>query len=137
MQAVHWLRSLQEELELTYWLAIVSYKRHDHSISNRIYLLYLIIFFSIWIFVTLTFFASGGELLLRLINSDDPIQAAIFLETLLLGTWSIFGLWQSCKRSPVSFSEQDALLICQMPVSRRKVTMRWFLMPWLKNAILF
>ncbi|MCE5208352.1 MAG: hypothetical protein LLG42_08580, partial [Chloroflexi bacterium] len=137
MHAVHWLRTRQEEREFAYWLSLVAYEHRDHSLANRIYLLYLIIFFGIWIFVTLTFFASGGAVFLRLLNPIDPIRAAIFLEVLLMGVWSVFTFWQSLRRSPVVFSEQDAMLICQMPVNRRHVTIRWFLMPWLKSAVLF
>ena len=137
MNAVHWVRTRQEESELTYWLSFVAYKHRDHSITNRIYLLYLVIFFSVWIFVTLTFFANGGAILLRLLNPGNPVRAAIFLEVLLIGIWCVFAFWQSLKRSPVVFSEQDEALICQMPVKRRYVTIRWFLMPWLKSAVPF
>lgn len=137
MHAVHWLRTRQEERELTYWLSLVSYDKDDRSINNHAYLLYLILFFTAWIFVMLTFFASGGAVFLRLFNESDTVSAAIFLEVLILGVWNVFALWQSMRRSPVVFSEQDATLICQMPVSRRQVTMRWFLMPWLKSAIPF
>lgn len=137
MQAVHWVRSRQEEREFAYWLSIVSYDHRDRSLNNSIYLIYLILFFSVWIFVTLTFFASGGVILLRLINANDPARVAIFLEVLILGVWNVFALWQSVRHSPAVFSEQDATLICQMPVSHRQVTLRWFLMPWLKSAIPF
>ncbi len=137
MHAVHWLRTRQEEREFAYWLSLVAYEHRDHSLANRIYLLYLIIFFGIWIFATLTFFASGGAVFLRLLNPIDPVRAAIFLEVLLMGVWSVFAFWQSLRRSPVVFSEQDAVLICQMPVNRRHVTLRWFPMPWLKSAVLF
>jgi len=137
MRAVNWLRTRQEERELTYWLSFVAYEQRDHSLNNRIYLLYLILFFGVWIFITLTFFASGGAVFLRLLNPDDPVRAAVFLEVFIMGVWSIFSFWKSLKRSPVVFSEQDAALICQMPVSPRHVTIRWFLMPWLKSAVPF
>lgn len=137
MRAVHWVRTRQEERELSYWLSIVSYKLRDRSLNNRIYLLYLIIFFSVWIFTMLTFFASGGSVFLRLLDPVDPIRAALFLEILLLGVWSVIVFWQSLRRSPVVFSEQDEVLICQTPVNRRHVTLRWMLMPWLKSALLF
>lgn len=136
-QAIHWVRSRQEEREFAYWLSIVSYDPHDRSLNNNVYLIYLILFFGAWIFVTLTFFASGGAILLRLINANDPVRAAIFLEILILGVWNVYALWQSVRHSPVVFSEQDATLICQMPVSHRQVTLRWFLMPWLESAIPF
>jgi len=137
MRAVHWLRARQEENELAYWLAIVAYDRRDRSLNNRIYLLYLIIFFSVWIFVVLTFFASAGSIILRFLNPVNPVRAALFLEILLLAVWSVIVFWLSMKRSPVVFSEQDEVLVCQTPVSRRWLTLRWILMPWFKSAILF
>lgn len=137
MRAVHWLRTRQEDRELAYWLAIVAYEQRDHSFVNRIYLLYLIIFFGAWVFIVLTIFASVGALVLRWLNPVDPIRSALFLEVLLLGVWSVFAFWQSLRRSPVVFSEQDEVLICQAPVNRRHVTSRWILMPWLKNGIVF
>jgi len=137
MQAVHWLRTRQEEYELSYWLSFVAYDQRDRSFNNRIYLLYIILFFSVWIFVVLTFFASAGSIILRLVNPLNPIRAALFLETLLLGVWSLVAFWFSLRRSPVVFSEQDEVLICQTPISRSFVTLRWILMPWVKSGILF
>ncbi len=137
MSAVHWIRSRQEERELDYWLSIVAFERQDRSFLNRLYLLYLFIFFGAWIFAMLTFFASGGALILRLVGSVDPRQAALSLELLLLGAWSIYSLWRSCRRSPVVFSEADEVIICHTPVDRRLVTARWFFMPWFKSALFF
>ena len=135
MKAIHWVRSRQEERELAFWLSIVSFDHRDHSFTNRIYFLYLILFFSVWVFVTLTFFASGGSILLSFINPGVPISAAMTIETLIIGIWNTISLRQSLKRSPVIFSEQDATLICQMPVNPRFVTLRWLLLPWLKSVI--
>ncbi len=135
MRAIHWLRSRQEERELAYWLSLVSYDKNDRSLGNRAYLAYLCVFFAIWIFIVLTFFAGVGAMILRLIHPDDPIQAAVFVEIIILAAWNMVGLWQATHHSPVAFSEQDAALICQMPVSRRQVVLRWSVMPWLKSAI--
>lgn len=137
MRAVHWLRTRQEEYELSYWLSFVAYDQRDRSFNNRIYLLYIILFFSIWIFVVLTFFASAGSIILHLVNPTNPVRAALFLEILLLGAWSVVAFWLSLRCSPVVFSEEDEVLICQTPISRSLVILRWFLMPWLKSAILF
>jgi hypothetical protein len=137
MRAVHFLRSRQEERELAYWLAIVAYDRRDRSINNRIYLVYLILFFGAWTFAALTFFASGGAALLRLIDPGHPVSASISIEVLMLAIWCIFTFWQSLKRSPVTFSEQDETLICQTPLNRRSLIMRWLWMPWLKSAVPF
>ncbi|RJQ44294.1 MAG: hypothetical protein C4545_01550 [Anaerolineaceae bacterium] len=137
MNAVHWLRTRLEERELVYWLSILSYDKDDHSFGNRVYLFYLFLFFSVWLFAMLTFLAQGGAVILGAINANDPVCAATFLEISILGLWNLFALWQAMKRSPIVFSEQDATLICQMPVSHRQVVMRWFFLPWLKNAIPF
>jgi hypothetical protein len=137
MRAIHWLRTRQEERELSYWLSIVSYDRRDRSYLNRTYLLYLIFFFTAWVFAMLTFLAGPGSAILRFINPSDPMQAAIFIEVLLLGVWSVFGITWALKRSPVVFSESDQTLICQTPANRRAVALRWLFMPWLKSAIPF
>lgn len=137
MNAVHWLRTRIEEREFVYWLSILSYDPDDHSFGNRLYLFYIILFFSVWLFVMLTFFAQGGATILGAINVNDPVRAATFLEILVLGLWNLFAVWQAMKRSPIVFSEQDATLICQMPINRRQVVMRWFFLPWLKSAIPF
>ena len=124
MRAAHWVRSRQEERELAYWLALAFYDPRDRSLNNRIYLIYLILFFSIWTFITLTFFASGGAFILGQLAPGDPARASLFVEVLLLGLWSACGFWQAAKRSPVVFSDQDSYLICQTPVNRWHVTLR-------------
>ena len=137
MRVVKWLRSRQEERELAYWLAFVAYEKSDHSLNNRIYLLYLILFFGVWVFVTMTFFASGGAMLFKMIHPEDPVQAAILVEVLLLGIWSLYSTWRAMRRCPIIFSEEDGLLLSQTPISRPNIILRWLLMPWLKSAIPF
>lgn len=137
MNAAHWVRARQEERELVYWLSLVAYEHHDHSFANRVYLLYLTLFFGSWVFAVLIFFAGGGAMLLQLIHPTDPVSAAVFLEVLLLGLWGIYGFWQALRRSPIVFSEQDETLLCQTPLNRRHVALRWLLMPWLKSALPF
>lgn len=136
MNAVHWLRTKQEESEFIYWLSIVSYDKDDHSFNNHAYFVYLLLFFSVWLFVMLTFLAQSGAVILKIINANDPVSAATFLEILILGVWNLFALRQSLKHCPISFSEQDAEWLCQMPVNRSIVVMRWFILPWLKSAML-
>ena len=135
--SVNWLRSRQEMGELNFWLSVVSYDPNDESINNRLYLVYLVLFFSVWIFVTLTFFASGGEMLLRLLYAQDPSKAAVVIIGIVLVIWNLVRLYSTLRRSPVEFSEEDSYLLCQTPVSRRAVVFRWLWMPWLKSAVPF
>ena len=65
----------------------MAYEKSDHSFNNRIYLLYLIIFFGIWVFITLTFFAGGGALLLDMI-SPGRITSYNVCYTKLLRIWN-------------------------------------------------
>lgn len=87
--------------------------------------------------MTLTLFASGGAILLQSIDPADPARAAVLVEVLILGAWGTYALWQSLRRCPVTFSRPDAALLCQTPVQRRAVTLRWLLMPWFKSGVLF
>lgn len=135
--AVNWLRSRQEIGELNFWLSIVAYDPNDQSLSNRLYLVYLVLFFSVWIFVTLTFFASGSAILLPLLNAQDPGKAALVIMGIVLAIWNLVRLYNALKRSPVEFSDEDSYLLCQTPVSRRAVVLRWFWMPWFKSAFPF
>ncbi|MBW6473683.1 MAG: hypothetical protein K0B14_11195 [Anaerolineaceae bacterium] len=137
MKAIHWLRSRQEEREFAYWLSLVSYEKSDHSFNNRIYLLYLILFFSVWVFITLTFFASGGAILFEMISPENPVQAALMVQMVLLSVWSLYAAWKAIRRCPVLFSEEDGLLINQTPLPRAGIILLWVWMPWLKNAIPF
>jgi hypothetical protein len=134
---VNWLRTRQEESELGFWLSLVSYDRKDQSLTNRAYLIYLIIFFGVWIFLMLTLLASGGSMILQAIQPGNPELAACGLLVVILAGWWFFGMNLASRRSPVVFNETDALLIGQSPVSRRRIVLRWFWMPWLKNALPF
>ena len=111
--SVNWLRSRQEISELNFWLSIVSYDPNDESLNNRIYLVYLVLFFSVWIFVTLTFFASGSAMLLSLLNAQDPGKAAVLIIGIVLAIWNLVRLYNALRRSPVEFSEEDSYLLCQ------------------------
>jgi len=135
--AVHMLRSRQEERELLYWLSFVAYDHRDRSFSNRIYMVYLIIFFGLWAFMTLSLIASGGAIALSLFESLPPVRLATLAAVLLPGAWCLYALIKALTRSPLVFSETDAHLICQMPLDRRHVAFRWLWMPWLKSAVPF
>src|SRR5690606_36783891 len=137
MKVVNWLRLRQEEREISYWVALVSYEKSDQSFNNRIYLLYLILSFSVWIFVALTFFASGGAIVLEMVNLASPEKAVILIELIVLGGWRLYSIHQGLRRSPVSISEEDGILVSQPPIPRSRIVILWSLMPWLKNAVVF
>lgn len=137
MRAIHWIRSRQESEELSYWLSFVSYNPKDRSLNNRIYLVYLLVFFSIWWFIVLVWFASTGASLLSLVFPSSVMDGAIGLELVILLLWFLTVLFLSLWLSPVAFSEEDAYLVCQMPLRPRPLVLRWSLMPWVKSVIPF
>lgn len=137
MRAIHWIRTRQESEELSYWLSMVFYNPKDRSLSNRMYLVYLLVFFSIWWFIALVWFANTGGMLLSLVFPMAEMQGAVGLELMVLLIWFLTMLFLSLRRSPVAFSEEDAYMVCQMPLRPRKLVLRWFLLPWIKSLIPF
>ncbi|MBG0787859.1 MAG: hypothetical protein H0S79_22450, partial [Anaerolineaceae bacterium] len=137
MRAIHWIRSRQESEELSYWLSIVSYNPKDHSFSNRMYLVYLLVFFSIWWFMVLIWFANTGGMLLTMLFPGAEMARAVGLTLIVLLVWFFTMLYLALRRSPAAFSEEDAYMVCQMPLGPRKLVLRWSLLPWIKSLIPF
>ncbi len=109
MNAVNWVRSRQESAELSYWSSFVFFNPKDRSFNNRIYLVYLLAFFSIWWFIVMIWFSEAGAFLLRTISPINPISPAVALELSALLIWFLVSFFQSLRRSPVKFSEEDSL----------------------------
>lgn len=137
MNAAHFLRSRQERQELRYWLSIVSFDIDDRSFVNRAYLFYLFAFFSVWFLAVLVFFASGAIKLFALAGMSDIARLTIGMEAALLAIWLLIGLFQALRASPLILSETDALILCQTPLARAGVILRWFVMPWIKSYVPF
>lgn len=136
-QALNLLRSRQENAELRYWLSITAYDTRDRSLTNRLYFGYLLLFFSIWVFIVLLFLAQGGSILLRMINPANPTQAALVLTVIILSGFGLIHLVACVRRSPLSFSEEDAHLLCQQPFNPRQLVLRWLPLSWFGSAVFF
>ncbi|MCK9247288.1 MAG: putative ABC exporter domain-containing protein [Anaerolineaceae bacterium] len=136
-QAVGFLRGRQEHSDLRYWLALVSYDPEEKTVSNKIYLVYLVIFFTIWLFLMLVYIAQAFLGLFRL---TEPMPASTISSLLLIITFASFGLYliiKSAWRSPLIFTEEHRYLLCQQPVPPRTIVFRWWQQPWLQNLLLF
>lgn len=135
-QAINFLRNRQEYSDLRYWLALVAYDPEERTVSNKIYLVYLVIFFTIWLFMVLIYAAKG---LLGFFQLAEPMAPALVVSLLLLLTFSIFALFtvlSSSLRSPLVFSEEHRFLLCQQPVPNRHLVFRWLPFPWLQSLAL-
>lgn len=137
MRAIHWIRSRQESREISYWLSFVFFDTKDRSLNNRIYLVYLVAFFSIWWFMVLIWFAKAGAFLLTTLYPADPVAFAVSLALIVFLVWFAVSFYRAIRRSPVAFSEEDALLTCQMPLNPRMIVIRWLVLPWVKSLLPF
>jgi len=134
MKPVWMVRSRQVAQKLSFWLTLIGYDPHDHSLKHRIYLIYASVFMSIWAFAMLTLAAGGTATMLTALGTGSVNQIATQISLLIFGIWFIYQLWQVSRRSPFIFSEEDAYLICQTPVKRNIVALNWFLGDWFSQA---
>jgi hypothetical protein len=137
MKPVWMVRSRQIAQRLSFWLALIGYDPHDHSLSHRIYLIYASIFMSLWAFAMLSLASSGTAIVLTALGTGSVNQIAAQISLLIFVLWFLYQLWQVSRRSPFIFSEEDAYLICQTPVKRHIVALSWFLGDWLAQALPF
>ncbi|OGO60293.1 MAG: hypothetical protein A2032_02595 [Chloroflexi bacterium RBG_19FT_COMBO_49_13] len=135
MSAVWLVRLRQLANRMRFWTAIVGYDPRDSSLSHRIYLIYVIIFFSAWGFAMLALIADLGAVVLSLFRGFPPVQAAILLTTVLLLADGFLRGFRYARRSPFIFSDEDAALICQTPVDRRQVALAWLLGDWIPAGL--
>lgn len=127
MDPVWTLFSRRTFSRLAYWLSALGYNLRDRSAANRIYLVYFCIFWFIW---AVAVFALLGSSLADIFNEIQgfysPPQLVVTGAAYALILWSLVTFWQVSRRSPFVFSEEDAYLLCQTPVSRRKIALAWF-----------
>jgi len=135
MDAVWLVRSRQLMRRMRFWIMIVGYDPGDRSITHRIYLLYVVIFFSLWGFVVLALFADQVAFILSWLVRASPVRSAIVFTTIILLVDFLFQCYRYAKRSPFVFSEDDAGLICLTPVDRRQVALAWLLGEWIPAGL--
>jgi hypothetical protein len=136
LKAVRLVWSRRLNAQLAYWLVIIGYDRETGSFSSRIYLVYVIIFFSLWIFVVLTLFAGFAGQILTQLSRRSPALAAAAAGAAGLVAYTLLELTLATRRSPFSFSEEDAHLLCMTPVDRRIVALIWLVDGWLKRGLI-
>ena len=136
-QAINFLRGRQEYSDLRYWLSVVNYDPEERTLSNRIYLVYLIAFFTIWVFIVLLFAAAVLVKLIQIISIIPPVTliSAFLLVTFILII--LINLRAGTIRSPLVFTEEQRYLLCQQPIPPRPLVFRWILTPWLQSFLLF
>jgi hypothetical protein len=137
MKAIWIVRWQELALRIRFRTAIVGYDPRDRTLRNYIYLLYVLIFFSIWGFAVLTLLADAGSAVLSLVSGFSPSMAAVMLLAGLLLLLAVIQAYRAGVRSPFLFSDTDAELICQTPVDRSQVALAWFLGDWVVGGLLY
>lgn len=137
MRVVWMVRSRQIARKLAWWLALIGYDPRDHSLNQKLYLVYASIFWSIWFVAVFSLLVEPALRLLLALGAASVEQAAAGLVTLALLGWGLYLLWQVTRCSPFVFSENDAYLLCQAPVPGCAVALTWFLGDWFEQAAPF
>jgi len=137
MRAVWMVRSPQIKSRIGYWLSALGYQYHDSSIINRIYFLYFLALWSVWIFAVLSLLAGTIASILKSTQIDNPNHTLAQIGAIVFIVWVLVELFRVSKISPFIFSESDVYLICETPVNRRCVALAWFLGDWLEYAVIF
>jgi len=135
MKAVWLVRSRQLMRRIKFWIMIVGYDPGDRSLTHRVYLIYVGIFFSLWGFAVLALFADQVAVLLSLLGVTAPVRSAVVFTAGILLTDVLFQCYRYARRSPFIFSEDDAHLICLTPVDRRQVALAWMFGEWIPSGL--
>jgi len=122
---------------LGYWLSALGYNLRDTSTTNRLYLVYFCIFWLGWIVAVFALLGSSLAGMFLEIHAISPPQAVVWFSQYTLLIWTLIQLWNVSRRSPFVFSEEDAYLLCQTPVSRTTVGIAWFIQNWIGAVLPF
>jgi hypothetical protein len=137
MNAVWLVRSRQISSKMRFWTTIVGYDPQDRSLSQRIYLIYVIIFFSLWWFAMLALIADWVARLFSLFKGSSAVQIALSLTVFILLADVFLRSYRYARRSPFTFSGEDAALICQTPVDRSQVALAWLFGDWIPAGLAY
>jgi hypothetical protein len=137
MNAVMLVRWRELGGRLRFWIAIVNYDPRDRSLNQILYLIYVVIFFSVWGFALLALLADVAANALSMVSRLSPCTAAIWLFAAILFFKSCVHAFLAGVRSPFISSETDAELLCQTPIERSKVALFWFMETWLPTSLLY
>lgn len=103
------------------------------------YLIYLVLFFGAWLtgmmFLISDVLANGAAPLLASVGLSLPSLVPP-LGTLLFLAWSTYAIYKATLRSPLIFSKEDAVLLCQTPADRRFVSFIWLVEAWMRQLLI-
>ena len=129
MDPIRTLFSRRAFSRLAYWLSALGYDVQDRSTTNRFYLVYFCLFWLVWVIAVLALIGGTVSAGFNLLPEGLlPGHLAVQVGQYLLAAWLLLELRRVLRRSPFTFNEEDTYLLCQTPVSRRKVATALFLL---------
>jgi hypothetical protein len=137
VRAVWMVRIPKVKGQITFWLSALGYQYQDRSITNRLYLLYFLAFWSVWILAVFFLLAGGIAAVIESAQVDNPNLTLALAGAFIFLIWVLVDLSRVSRSSPFIFSEADVHLICQTPINRRSLALVWFLSDWFETAIIF
>jgi hypothetical protein len=121
--------------DLRFWLVVIGYDPRSKSINNHIYLVYALAFFTIWVFMILTWLADAAARFLQTLPFGSAVSAAAGLGAWGLLAVFLYELYRATRRSPFIFSEADAHHLCTAPLARGPVALVWLLTAWIQRGL--
>lgn len=137
MTAAWYLRARQYLATVQWWVSITGYDHDDKSFNNRAYLLYLVLFFGVWGLAVLGLVTSAAAQGLLLLAPDSPVALSAELAVAALLAWWLWSLWGAARRSPLSLTPEDAVLVCLTPIPRPAVVFAWLAGAWFTSGVFF
>ncbi len=122
---------------LAYWCLVLGFDARDRSLSNRFYFVYFVLFWLAWLVAVFALLGYNLAGFFVTLGVASPPGLVILLGAWAFAAWGLIQFNQASIRSPFVFSEPDAALVCQAPVSRRTVGIAWFLMDWFGTILPF
>lgn len=134
-RALHRLRTRQETSELRYWLFLSAYDLQDKSLSNKLYLVYLLVFYGFLTLVGLAFFAQGASKSFLIMGISQPAPALAAAASICIGMAALVQIWQAIQSSPLRFSEADRYQLCLQPLPKAFLILRWTWLTCIKTLL--
>ncbi len=136
VQALFWLRWRQFKDTAVYWLRVLGYRPQDASLSQNLYVLYLVLIAMFWVYTVAAFAFDSAAGIGRLIAQETAGDLLIGFTwaTLILQVYVMINALQS---TPLKLSFADMAYVAGAPISRaapvivgfiRQVGLRLFLL---------
>ena len=100
MNPVRLLYGRRLTARLAYWLSALGLNLRDTSTGNRVYSVYFLVFWLVWMVAVFALIGSNLALIFR--AAGNPDLPAIWVTLALLGLigWPLWVLWQAGRQSP-------------------------------------